>query len=320
MKQTSGQYLRDKLGLKNIPIVKIARVVVTTWRVYMIFFDSRRPRMALTRARILSAPMPSMLYTEPFNMRPKILPFIDLDEFTGNTQGCLFFVVDLAGYFQKEELYTRIIESKENISLNVKNYYFLNEDTLQEFTTIDDLKANAFSDITMKHYAIRNKDGNKGSTLHDIYWNEETNKLTITFKVVATFDKPKITFRPDGSIAHGEEYTLKIQFQDPKKYLGTKELYRMQFGDEQQKRVLKMLRNDYVKVWSSDPSHYYQGGWEGLSRIDADIYPFPGPPGKDIWINRHGLDGLHLNKHFKEVFAVIYRNYNDIANMIAQKV
>ncbi len=74
-----------------------------------------------------------------------------------------------------------------------------------------------------------------------------------------------------------------------------------------------MLNECEVQIWSNDMSFYWQGAWEGLDRLDAVIYPFSGIKGKGIWWKKHGLDGIHLTKHFVEIFQIINFQAPEIA-------
>lgn len=59
-----------------------------------------------------------------------------------------------------------------------------------------------------------------------------------------------------------------------------------------------MLTND-VQVFEDDPSFYYQGSWESLVSIRANMFKFTGEKGTGKWEKIHsvGTKGPHISKH-----------------------
>lgn len=109
---TTGLVLKDKLGLSELPYVSIVRVLTSAYKTYLIFFNSRLPNVPITNTKILSNPMPSMLYQFPFKSRPLMGPPCQLKDFNGPIEDGMFFVIDLAGYLQDTSKRTRVIEAQ----------------------------------------------------------------------------------------------------------------------------------------------------------------------------------------------------------------
>lgn len=93
----TGIILKQRLGLENFLYVSIVRVLISSYKIYLIFFSSRWPNIPITNTRIFHNPMPSMLYTFPFKNRPLLGPVQKIEDFNGQIEDGMFFVIDLAG-------------------------------------------------------------------------------------------------------------------------------------------------------------------------------------------------------------------------------
>jgi hypothetical protein len=59
-------------------------------------------------------------------------------------------------------------------------------------------------------------------------------------------------------------------------------------SDSEKTDIIKQIfKSCKCRVHSDDPSFYWQGMWEDLSKHDGSIFKFTGTPGKGIWRGRH---------------------------------
>ena len=111
MNKTTGMILKQQLGLEKFKYVVCSRVLETTYRLYLVFIDSRWPNTPLMSGRILRKPMPSMLFTYPFKRQPMTTPIFNIEDFNGSLNQSLFFVIDISGNFGDSSLRTKFNES-----------------------------------------------------------------------------------------------------------------------------------------------------------------------------------------------------------------
>ena len=318
----SGVILKSKLGLDSCKYVLLARCLATSsMRTYMIFFDSRNPNTPLSTGYILRTPMASMIYTNPFEHKPAIIAPMPIEEYNGDLNA-VFFVIDIAGIFANDNIRTRVIESKLNefeyFKYPTQKEIDANTD-LNESLSFSDLKQNAVSDLNKKFLAQRKKEGNSGSKLQSVTWNESNDTIGIVFFVNPTYDKEVKNYSPTGSEYIDNKYTVEIEFQNVSNYLGDRETFNSFTPKEQGDLILSFLDNCEVKLWSSDPSWIFQGSFEAMDDLDASIFPLWSPKGKDIWNARHGLEP-HITKHTYEIAQVLKANYQDIARQLRGEI
>jgi hypothetical protein len=134
-------------------------------------------------------------------------------------------------------------------------------------------------------------------------WDENEDTLTVNFEVTPTKGPPTTVITPSGKEYKGTFYNVMLMFEDVSQFLGTKS----EFNKTDLEKFKQMLRQAPVKVYSNDPSFYYQGAWEDMSKHDATVFPFPGPAGDGVWHDRHQQSGglenpdFHITKHMAQI-------------------
>ena len=310
---TTGMQLIKDLKLTKFKSILMTRCLVTSFPIYMIFIDSRFPYTPLTSGRIFSSPMPTMVYSYPFSNKVMLTPLFDIKTFNGDIRMGIFFVVDISGYMGNPSM-------RESINLKeIYNYiYASNLNSLLEALTIDDLKSNAASSLNKKFLNLRKSDGASGSILTDVKWDEETDTITLDWQITPTYSQSVTNYTPELESYTDNKYLAQIQFVDVSKFLGKKETYKEFTPSEQSNLVSDMIKNGEIKVWSSDPSFYFQGAFESMSDLDASIYDFPGPASKNhIWAKRHGTD-IHVSKHILEILKAISFNASNVSKRLRE--
>lgn len=183
-----------------------------------------------------------------------------------------------------------------------------------EEITIKDLQKNAVSNITRKYYDKRIQSQNSFISLESVSFVQ--NDLRITFSVESSegdggYIENKYTKPPTGF------YTVMIQFIDSNKYL-TNSINK----ESTQKALDQIFLNCDVKLFSDDPSFYWQGFWESLDDLDMAIFPFTGKPGDGEWTERHNSSGnlvignIRITKHIKQVLDEIFLYKDEIIGII----
>lgn len=183
-----------------------------------------------------------------------------------------------------------------------------------EEITIKDLQKNAVSNITKKSYDKRVTSQNNFVSLESVSFVQ--NDLRLTFSVESSegdgnFIDNKYTKPPAGF------YTVMIQFIDSNKYL-TNTIN----NESAQKALDQIFLNCDVKLFSDDPSFYWQGFWESLDDLDMAIFPFTGKPGDGQWTERHNNSGnllignIRVTKHIKQILDELFVFKDQIINTI----
>lgn len=188
--------------------------------------------------------------------------------------------------------------------------------TRYQETTFSSLAQTAVSGITKKHQLIRDEQKlNRPYFIRkvEVSPSKDIFQLQIivmpTFKIGQPVENGKVPTKKD-------RYTIIIQF------LGFSQLFDITKLIQLRPRTMarigpltQMMEMCDCKLYSDDPSFYYQGVWEDLDKVGMAVVPFIGPQGKDIWHNRHKLSGgladpnVHVTKHI----AQISLNYKNLA-------
>jgi hypothetical protein len=163
------------------------------------------------------------------------------------------------------------------------------------------------SDRNKKFFAIRKKDGNTGSIIKKLNWNNKAGHITLKYDVVATFD--------------GGPYKIEIMLEDANKYLGNRKEFLALTNKEQVARFRKLTQKTTIKIHSNDPSFIWQGVWERAIKGNYNIKPLPSKNkfGKDIWKERHGNQDQFLTKHLMEAIQTIPFLTTKLVKMIKDK-
>lgn len=173
-----------------------------------------------------------------------------------------------------------------------------------------------------KFYKERLDNGKTGSFLIDVDWDENSDSLTLKYRVVPTFDTKVGTTTKNSTFKTDKEYHVEIQFEDIDKFLGSKEDFFSVLNKRQQDDLFGILVKDgTVKVHSDDFSWYWQGAWENADQLGYAIYSFTGTKGKGIWSKRHKGESpaIYITKHLIEVIKTIPFIKNTIVKMLRDK-
>jgi hypothetical protein len=282
---TNGEIIKNKFKLDKYKHVLISRALIGTKPIYFVYFDSRRPNIPITRQSIKSPPFVSMLYQfNPNTSTPIFLPAFPIEEYGGNYKNAYFFVINLAG--------KNLI--KENL-LEGSGF------------TIDDLRKNAISPITKKYSKLRDTEGEQGSILEELMWNELEDTMLMQFFTLPTYTKTVDTITKKGSEKSDNHYRVFVQFDEVAKWLGKKSEFVDLKSNERIRLLRNMIRKGEVRLHANDFSFYFQGMWENAAILGYNIFDFPGPKGKGIWSNRHEGESpaIYISKHLFEVLGTI---------------
>jgi len=176
---TTGQQLKSQLGLDNLKNIKITRAVISSYKIYFVFYDSYRDLM-VTTYRIQKSPKIATIFSGTYlthNSKKYTImtPPQDLVDFNGNVQGSLVIPVDLVGdKFLDDKVFTKKFE-------NIFQY----TGSLNEFVTLKDLKdVSTISDVTMKFRKRRNSlmgAENTQAKLIDCFVDEADDSVRFSF-------------------------------------------------------------------------------------------------------------------------------------------
>lgn len=207
---------------------------------------------------------------------------------------------------------------------------------------LPDIRTQATSNLTAKHLDIR-YDNNYHYTVAYAFvqlpgsiakrimrsLRGAQNKpwtLTVLYDVDSTFDDG--VSLPNNIIpAEAHKYHVIVQFQDIMKAEQASGLKWKQFlkykPQEQQRLIQAAINTCDVKLYSDDPSFYYQGVHEILDAHGCALYPFTGPKGTGQWKARHQASGglhtdFHVTKHIAQISEQIGNDWQAIVQQINQ--
>ena len=182
------------------------------------------------------------------------------------------------------------------------------EQLLQEALTLKSLNAGGVSNLTAMHLDRRTTDpeANSHVELIEAKWKVEDNEVVIFFYVSPTYGSHTV-LTPSARPYSGSFYNVVFQFIGVETYLGTIEDYTASDERKREQAIENMMWNCAVKVYSNDPSFYYQASWEDLAKVDGAVFPFPGPTGTGYWHDKHAASGgltnpnVHITKHMANI-------------------
>jgi hypothetical protein len=314
MSNNSGVILKKQLGLDKFKYVQVARILVSNVKIYFVFMDSRHSNTPLTSMMLFRNPMPSMIFTYPFQSKPQIGPAMDIEQFNGMIENSLFLVVDISGRMGDDNLRTKVIE---NINLK-ESYSFIYLKSLKELT-LPDIKNSVLLQRNKDFLKQRRDNGETGTYLKTIEWNEEDDTILLTFDITPTYEKSVDNYTPELQKYIDNKYIGQIQFLDVSKYIGNKKTYNEFSPSDQGKLVLDLMQNSEVKIWISDPSWWLQGSYEVFSELDASLYDYKGPKKTGKWDSIYGEE-IHGTKHLGELLYIIKNLYSDIAKALRLQI
>jgi hypothetical protein len=309
---TSGLHLKKKLGLASLPNVFLTRVLnAAIVKIYLIVYDSLNVNRYIPNLYCRQIGFPAFLSIHA-NKKAWLSPLVSLDKYEGPLDRGLFFAIDLAGKFRRPSNLDFVYES---VSVN----------ELSEITLFNLKARDAVSDLTQQHrqkrIQVMPKRENNLIQLIDVEINREEDWVTFKFLVEATedptapedkgeLDQTSSDIKPNPSKLYEMHLKVLKFFEwlatDPD---GT-------FTAEAVRDVLKVAD---IKIWSSDPSFWWQGMAYNLTQIDASIVPCDIAPKFWNGINYHG-ETYFLTKHLAGLFTNIAFWIPPMASMLNKRL
>ncbi len=178
--------------------------------------------------------------------------------------------------------------------------------------SLKDITQNGISDLTAKHLGVRYGE--------DYTWRIEYAMVAVP----ADFMEVKIlifpTFSEGQPVDFGRtfrhtsgRYSVILRFYHVSQFCDFKNFEKMT-PQEQAQALTQILESAECRVHSDDPSFFYQGCWEDLSKIHMNIYQFPAAyAGKGIWTRKHAVRNgqplsptdpryyFHVTKHIAQI-------------------
>lgn len=189
---------------------------------------------------------------------------------------------------------------------------------LQEELYMKDLNT-AVSNLTNKHLELRVNDPSKQSGIDVLEATWAGEKFQIYFYTSpSASDGPTQVMTPSGQQYPGTFYNVSFEFDDATKIMGDKTAFQGRTLDEKVQILKNYIRLAPVRVYSNDPSFWYQGMFEDLEAYDGNIYPYKGPKGDGVWRDRHVSSGglakppLRITKHMGQIMQVFDSYIKDI--------
>ena len=188
-------------------------------------------------------------------------------------------------------------------------------------TSFVDLGKYAVSSLTDKHLEIRYTEEYRWAFKSAIIYTSH-DLLEIVFLVYSTFKvgNPLPLFKSPFKRIPGY-YTVAVRCYKISEIISLQDWRNLTLPDKTAVIELLLEASD-CKVYSDDPSFYYQGVWEDLYKKNLSIFKFPGPAGDGKWSARHGdtkIDGVHLTKHLAQLAQEIYSYSETIAAQVSIK-
>ena len=331
---THGQILKKNLGLDNFKYIKVARAVLSSYKILFVWYDSRRKDTPLTTSRIRSFPWTTMIFsgTDIFHGTDKgtvFAPPIDIEDYNGELRGSLIITVDLVG---NNLINPKVFTKQFKDSLNIKSYIiglnYLTENLNENITISDLMNSQGMSDFTRKTRSKRNKaqgTENRLAKLVDIDINKEKNYVTFYWLTDATTNiypkdykfkdvEPTANFKLVSDPS--KTYTLQIKILNFFEWL---DIYPDKI-EITEKDIKDIFDVSYIQVFSDDPSFHWQGANFWISQLDGSIYPTNIEP--HFWNSPklHGDGNAFVSKHLGGLINNIKFWYNPMASMLTSRL
>jgi hypothetical protein len=191
---------------------------------------------------------------------------------------------------------------------------------LRERFSLNDLENRAISNITQKHLTMRLTDPElrSGIRVIEAQWEPANDTYTVFFEMEPSGGTPAKVLTTSAREYQGTFYNTVFQFQGPSKWLGTPAEFQQKTAEQQIAAIEEMIMSAEAKLYSNDPSFYYQGMWEDLATVGGAMFPFPGPKGDGVWRARHAQAGglanpmIRITKHMGQVIGNIGKLISEI--------
>jgi hypothetical protein len=188
------------------------------------------------------------------------------------------------------------------------------QEFLREALNMRSLGQSAISNLTARHLDNRLNDpeANKHVDVIEAKWKIADNEVVLYFYVSPTYDNRTI-MTPSARPYRGSFYNVVFQFTGVEAELGTIDAFTALNEHDRERAVQEMIWKCPVKVYSNDPSFYYQGVWEDLAKVDGAVFDFPGPTGTGYWHDRHAGSGglansnIRITKHMAQIIKDMHK-------------
>jgi len=190
-----------------------------------------------------------------------------------------------------------------------------------EETSFVDLGKYGVSSLTDKHLQIRYSEEYRWAFKSATFYTKN-DLLEMVFLVYSTFKKgqPLAQFKSPFPVMAGY-YTVAVRCYKVSEIISIVDWKAMTFEDKTATIELLIESSD-CKVYSDDPSFYYQGHWEDLAKNNLSIFTFPGPKGTGKWSAIHSdtqANGVHITKHLAQLSKEIMGYAETIASDVRLK-
>jgi hypothetical protein len=190
-----------------------------------------------------------------------------------------------------------------------------------EALVLKNLERGGVSNLTARYLKQRLTDpeANRHVELIEAKWKIEDNEIVIFFYVSPTYGSQEV-LTPTAKPYQGSYYNVVFQYVGVEQYLGTIDEYTADNMRKRTDKIRNMIWNCPLKVYSNDPSFYYQASWEDLAKVDGAVFPFPGPTGTGYWHQKHAQSGglSNANVHITKHMANIIHNMTKLIPVIAK--
>ena len=179
------------------------------------------------------------------------------------------------------------------------------------------------SNLTQKWYDLRQEEGETEIVLNNALYHrggiigKNQDFLELTFFAKSTYGGTSFVAAVDTPQAPNGYYVLVLRFYDAKQFL-TKDVLRGGYKDIEA-ALYSIFQSCDVRLYSDDPSWFYQGGWEAADKHDVSIFKFTGPNGTGVWDAKHAASGgltnppIHITKHLAQVMMELKSYIPEIA-------
>jgi hypothetical protein len=330
MATETGIQLKKDLGLENLPKVYYARVIgLTAYKVYFVFFDSRRPLVNITGYEAYRKEFAPAVPFKSGNRRLSLTNILRIEDFAGVTENSLFVRIDLSGRFQqmggfeesaapKKEAVDCVLDTRAKTRLL---------GILCEDMHVEDFKTDAAVSAMTQKFRTQRKQlvgrENIAVRLAGFNFDQKQDWIQFMFRSASTPNTPaKRNANPQAGFKlqanPNKVYTLLLQFDQ----FFTWMLDTLPDGQALTLKDMKdAVRVCPVRFWSNSPAFHWQGTNYQLSQLDAAIYPTNIAP--QFWNQSkyHGDNNL-LDKHLMALLRYLsffLNNMTATANKNLQK-
>jgi hypothetical protein len=338
MAAEAGIQLKKDLGLEHLPKIYYARVIgLMAYKVYFVFFDSRRPLINITSYEAHRKEFAPVIPFKSGKRKLSLTNILRIEDFAGVTENSVFIRIDLSGRFQQmgdiEESVARknkIINRKLDDRAKIHLLGIMCDDSLDSFLeamAVDDFKTDdAVSAMTKKFRNLRKQlvgRENIAVRLVGFRFDQKQDWVQFMFRSASTPNTPtKQDANPQANFKlqpnPNKVYTLLLQFDN----FFTWMLDTLPDGQALTLKDMKdAIRVCPVKFWSNSPAFHWQGTNFQLTQLDAAIYPTNIAP--QFWNQSqyHGDNNL-LDKHLMALLRYLsffLNNMTAMANKNLQK-